>query len=268
MGPPLEQPGDLTRFLGDVDGWLTENEAWALFEDAKRVGRDEAPPLLVDIGSYLGRSAIVMGLAVKRRGSGRVITVDPQRDEQFERLQANLRTKGVDDVVDAWSAGSAQASERIEPRSVDLLFLDGDHSYDGAIRDMIAWRPKLSDGAVVGINDPFWGGVNRMLRDYVFALTSPFREPRLVDNTMFVVHRPEATLTRYELELFHLVQRFLRRGRAWHALDVPLRKRAQVPSFLWRIGRSHDLRVFPGLAGLATERAGRRHRQRTRRGTR
>ena len=65
------------------------------------------------------------------------------------------------------------------------------------MRDMIVWRPKLAPGAVVGINDPFWGGVNRMLRDYVFALTSPFREPRLIDNTMFVTYRPGADLTRF-----------------------------------------------------------------------
>ena len=136
------------------------------------------------------------------------------------------------------------------------------------MRDMIVWRPKLAPGAVVGINDPFWGGVNRMLRDYVFALTSPFREPRLIDNTMFVTYRPGADLTRYELELFPLIRSFLRRGRAWHVLDVPLRTRRVVPRALWRVGRSHDLRAFPRLLQRATRQAERRHGQRARRGTR
>jgi hypothetical protein len=268
MSPSFEEPGDLTRFLRDVDGWLTENEAWALFQYAREAGREDAPPVLVDIGSYLGRSAITMGLAVNLRGVGRVVTVDPQPAEQFERLQTNLHAKGVAGVVEAWSAGSAQAADRIEPGTVDLLFLDGDHSYDGAIRDMVVWQPKLAHGAVVGINDPFWGGVNRMLRDYVFALPSPFREPRLIDNTMFVSYRPGASLTRHELELFPLIRRFLRRGRAWHVLDVPLRKRPVVPKALWKVGRSHDLRTFPRLMRRAAMRADRRHQRRARRGTR
>ena len=106
MSSSFEEPADLTRFLNDVEGWLTENEAWALFQDAHHVGREEAPPLLVDIGSYLGRSAITMGLALNARGAGRVVTIDPQPSERFEALRANLHAKGVAGVVEAWSAGS------------------------------------------------------------------------------------------------------------------------------------------------------------------
>ncbi len=256
------------RLLQDVEGWLTENEAWALFQHAQSVGGDRPTPLLVDLGSYLGRSAIVMGLGAKARGAGRVVTVDPQPPEQFEKLRANLRGKAVDDVVEAWSVGSAQASDRVDPATVDLLFLDGDHTYDGAMRDVIAWRPKLTEGAIVGINDPFWGGVNRMLREYVFALSSPFREPRLIDNTMFVTYRPESSLTRLELELFPLIRRFLRRGRAWHVLDVPLRSRATVPGPIWKLGRSYDVRAFGRLPARASKQAERHHEQRIRRGIR
>ena len=101
------EPADLTRFLNNVEGWLTENEAWALFQDAHHVGREERPlPLLVDIGSYLGRSAITMGLALNARGAGRVVTIDPQPSERFEALRANLHAKGVAGVVEAWSAQS------------------------------------------------------------------------------------------------------------------------------------------------------------------
>jgi len=41
---------------------------------------------------------------------------------------------------------SVQASQSFDDGSFDLVFIDGDHSYDGCKRDLIAWLPKVRKG--------------------------------------------------------------------------------------------------------------------------
>lgn len=50
-------------------------------------------------------------------------------------------------------APSVQASKLFEPGSVDLVLLDGDHSYDGVRADIDAWLPKLRAGGWIGGDD-------------------------------------------------------------------------------------------------------------------
>lgn len=263
-GSPLRTPVDLERALGGVEGWLNRGEAWALYRAVLDV--DPAREVLaVDVGSYLGRSAIALGLAMRDRGGGRVVTVDPQSPQRHERLVGNIEARGLADVVEALPIGSGRAAEQARDGSVDVLFVDGDHSFEGVTRDMVVWRPKLADGAFVGFNDPFWAGVNRFLREYVFALSSPFRDPQIVDNTLFVTYRPTAPLTRVELELFPRLRRFLARGRIRHVLDRPPEKRSLVPQRYRSLGARLDRRLFPRVvvaANRAAERAAaRRERQ-------
>jgi hypothetical protein len=59
---------------------------------------------------------------------------------------------------------SVAAAEDIEERSVDLIFIDGDHSYDGVRRDLLAWWPKVKRGGWLGGHDyahPNQGEVKR-----------------------------------------------------------------------------------------------------------
>jgi predicted O-methyltransferase YrrM len=36
---------------------------------------------------------------------------------------------------------------------VDLIFIDGDHSYEGLVRDWQAWSPRVAQGGVVCLHD-------------------------------------------------------------------------------------------------------------------
>ncbi len=59
---------------------------------------------------------------------------------------------------------SAAAAREYGDRFFDLVFIDGDHSYDGVKRDTIAWLPKVADGGWIGGHDyahPDQGDVKR-----------------------------------------------------------------------------------------------------------
>lgn len=259
-----ESPAELLERLKGVDGWLAGQEAWTLYQDALNVQAVNGVPLVVDLGSYLGRSAIAMGLALRARGGGRLVTIDPQSPERHARLTQNLREKSVDGLVEAWRMGSVGAAQKFESGTIDMLFVDADHGFESVLQDMIVWRTALADGAIVAFNDPFWKGVNRFLRQYVFVLSSPFREPRLVENTMFLAYRPNQALTRLEMELFPIMRRFLQRGRLRHVLDRRSGGRSLIPDRLRDVGVKLDARRFPRLAVRAEAAAQRAHEARMR----
>lgn len=54
----------------------------------------------------------------------------------------NLRTLGFRDLITDVQADSVDAATRFADGHFDLVFLDGDHSYDGVCRDLRAWRHK------------------------------------------------------------------------------------------------------------------------------
>jgi predicted O-methyltransferase YrrM len=55
--------------------------------------------------------------------------------------------------------GDSQHGEfaEIGPESYDLLFVDGDHSYDGCLADLEHWWPGLAAGGSVLLHDCYQG---------------------------------------------------------------------------------------------------------------
>jgi len=66
---------------------------------------------------------------------------------------------------------SIEAASWVAPRSLDLVFIDGDHSHEGARSDIHAWWPLLRNGGVLAGHDYTftWPGVVRAVNE--FALT-------------------------------------------------------------------------------------------------
>jgi len=50
-------------------------------------------------------------------------------------------------------ADSAQASRLFEQGTVDLVVIDGDHSFEGCLTDIQCWRPKVRGGGWIGGDD-------------------------------------------------------------------------------------------------------------------
>lgn len=44
---------------------------------------------------------------------------------------------------------TTEAAKQIEDESLDFVFIDADHSYEGVIRDVSAWAPKVRKGGYV-----------------------------------------------------------------------------------------------------------------------
>ena len=56
---------------------------------------------------------------------------------------------------------STEAAHLIEDESLDFIFIDADHSEEGAASDIVAWLPKLKTGGMMAGHDYNWTGVKR-----------------------------------------------------------------------------------------------------------
>jgi predicted O-methyltransferase YrrM len=80
----------------------------------------------------------------------------------------NLKALGLDGVNLHPLLGTtydADVARRIS-ESLDLIFLDSDHSYQGAARELKMYLPKLSAGGMLAIHDSIlWPGVRKAVAE-------------------------------------------------------------------------------------------------------
>ena len=71
----------------------------------------------------------------------------------YESCKQQLDKTFCSDFVNLVKGDSVKVSENYPDESLDFVFVDGDHSYDGVTRDIKAYWPKLKVGAVMAGHD-------------------------------------------------------------------------------------------------------------------
>jgi predicted O-methyltransferase YrrM len=134
--------------------------AWALYGLVRAL----RPRVCVEIGSAHGRSACFIGAALRDNGFGKLYAIDPHSrtawnddgaTDTYAALRRNLRRVGVRRYVEIVRATS-EAAARQWSRPIDLLFIDGDHSYAGVRRDWEAFAPFVQPFGVTIFHDTLW----------------------------------------------------------------------------------------------------------------
>ena len=151
--------------IAHVQGWMTRAQAQRLWNAAKRLPRGGR---IVEIGSYHGRSAIVLSSAAEP--GARVFAIDPhggndrgpqqiegdyqdgQRDH--ETFMENLRVAGVVHRVQHIRKPSQDATGDI-PGLLDVVYIDGAHPFVPATSDIQRWGAKVASGGTLLIHDSF-----------------------------------------------------------------------------------------------------------------
>tara|TARA_R110002072_G_scaffold11431_3_gene51644 strand:+ start:45 stop:623 length:579 start_codon:yes stop_codon:yes gene_type:complete len=119
---------------------------------------------ILEVGSWRGRSSTAMGLAVLDAGFDiKVYAVDPH--EPFTGIYggefgANDRGHFYKNMLRTGCFKAVRlvnlSSEIIAPGwkdPISLLFIDGDHSYEGVKRDADCWLPHLTKGGIAVFDD-------------------------------------------------------------------------------------------------------------------
>lgn len=189
-----------------IDGWLTVDEAITLYELSR--GLPHEAPLCVEIGSWQGKSSVCLARGLLGKFQPRLHCIDPfdasgdeanfggydRRAEQLggqlrATFESNLRAAGVRELVEVHQGKSHDAAQGWR-RSIDLLFLDGDHRYPAVLQDFEDWASAVRPGGFLVMHDvvhPVHEGPRRVVQELV-AADPAWVEPRFVDS-MFVVRR-------------------------------------------------------------------------------
>ena len=157
----------------DIFTHLTKNERTILYWLGLQCPKGSR---FVEIGSYLGASSCFLGAAARER-MGTLHCVDTwlnhkmsegQRDTWGEFLRNTERYREVIQTHRGWSEDVA----REFTQGIDLLFIDGDHSYEGCRRDVEAWLPKLISGGYVVFHDYDAGTVRAVVEELVCPISA------------------------------------------------------------------------------------------------
>jgi hypothetical protein len=120
--------------------------------------------VILEIGSFKGKSTVGLGSIAKRYKLGPVVAVDPHtapsatdpdllgQTSSWDDFRSSLRTAGVEDAVETHRAFSRDLA-RGWHRPIRFLWIDGDHTYRGAKEDLELFRAHLADGAIVALHD-------------------------------------------------------------------------------------------------------------------
>ena len=136
------------------------DSAWLLYG----LARSLKPKVCVEIGSARGKSACTVGMALRRNGGGKLYAIDPHSPtnwndtdsvDTFAIINQNLQKAGVTGFVEIVRKTSTEAA-RDWDKKIDLIFIDGDHSFEGVKADWELFLPHLGEFGVAVFHDTIW----------------------------------------------------------------------------------------------------------------
>jgi predicted O-methyltransferase YrrM len=163
-----------------IEGWLSDEEGQWLYFEARGV---PVTGTIVEIGSYYGKATAQLMRGSQNGNGAPVYTIDPHTGGTdayrrqalygqknlwtFPMFRENLQACGLWEYVRPLVMTSAQAVF-IWGGWIDLLFIDGDHTYEVVHQDLRDWLPYVRPGGKVAVHDAVcspWPGVQQAVED-------------------------------------------------------------------------------------------------------
>lgn len=180
-------PPDFDKFVENllveietVEGYLAPNEIRFL---ALLAAYPTAQGEILEIGSFKGKSTIILAKSAPQDGNCKVHAVDPmiapsETDPElhgdassFPDFSKNVKKHNVDSKIELHQKFSYELAE-VWDKPIRLLWIDGDHTYKGTKLDFDGFVNHLEDGAIVAIHDvlhEFDGGIRVFMEDILLS---------------------------------------------------------------------------------------------------
>lgn len=199
------------RIARHIGGWLTDAEGNAIFHLAHSLPQENL--VIVELGSWQGKSSVLLGAAVAGKGNPRVYCIDPFGQDENPEYQAefydsllsrlgrslkdtferNIRRCGLQQIIRPIQAYSFDAVANWQ-EPIDLLFVDASHDYEAVHRDVMLWAPFVKPGGIVALHDVSanWPGPSRVMAEDVQP--PYFADPQLVDSLFWATKTSDGAL--------------------------------------------------------------------------
>lgn len=169
-----------TEVWTDIPGWFTPCMQQIYNEQLDSFGYNSA--VIVEVGSWLGRSTSYMASEIKRRlkpakfyavdtwkGSANEeamqATLQEHGGDIYDQFMRNMARTGVYDYITPIRKTSVEAAKDFADGSVSFCFIDGDHSYKAVRDDILAWLPKVHYNSCMAGHDIDRPGVRQAVME-------------------------------------------------------------------------------------------------------
>lgn len=152
--------------------------------------RKYRPVKILEIGCAMGTSGMIFVNALQRHSGkgGKLVSVDPFQDTQWgclgvKNIKKVIKLNVKDNLLPVKHVWHKQLSSEFwasQPEEYDMVFIDGDHSYEGCKLDILGAHSCLKVGGLMVLDDIRHSGPSRAISHTLHGSLSRFykKEPR------------------------------------------------------------------------------------------
>ena len=187
LTPPMSAPAtpaDFRQILTEIAVSMPTNVGWCSLEKATALAAIIValrPKVVVELGVWMGGSAIPMAIALRAVGTGQLIAIDAWSTEAsvsgqeaeshlkwwgetmgeaghkcaFETFLQRLKKHGI--PAERCTVRRQRTDHAIVPASIDVLHHDANHGPQ-VVRDIERWTPSIRIGGLLILDDLDWVG--------------------------------------------------------------------------------------------------------------
>lgn len=166
----------VSKITDKTDGWLKPIEVKFLYEQARKLKNNG---VIVEIGSYKGKSTICLAGGSEEGTKTKVYAIDPHMTDleqkvfnkgisSVEEFKNNIKNSGLRKFVELIVKKSEDAVKNWD-KPIEFLWIDGDHTYEGAKLDFDLWSPFLVPGGIVAYHDSDGPTVQCVIKERIFS---------------------------------------------------------------------------------------------------
>lgn len=119
---------------------------------------------MIEIGSYMGESTMMFAssklfkeihtIEPFKNVGGNIEGFNKKNDYNWDTIYNEflINTRFFNNII-LYKDFSYNVADKFEDKSMDFIYIDGDHSYDQVKQDLEMYLPKLKDNGIIGGHD-------------------------------------------------------------------------------------------------------------------